>query len=200
MWQLSLPSLWEWIALLAHLWIYLLGGRTVTSTDCVLQRNVITTTSLQLRKMCCLSFTILISVSWPVYVTTHSTSSAWFNHNIRLQFPEQILYSVTATLTSMSHLPLTFVVFIFLPVCPHLPLGFLNPFESIEQGFRQWKEQISLVRGFLSLSISSWMEEAVHHLFQARYLILFLFFCPFTENTNNTPLSRSNICTMCSGV
>lgn len=32
-------------------------------------------------------------------------------------------------------------------------------------------------------------------------LSYFIFiFCPFPENTNNTPLSRSNICTMCSGV
>lgn len=76
----------------------------------------------------------------------------------------RLLYSATASLMSLSHPPLTFLVFIFLPVCPRLPLRFPNLYESIEQGFWQWREQISVVGGFLSLSISSWMLEAMYHL------------------------------------
>lgn len=72
--------------------------------------------------------------------------------------------SATASLMSLSHPPLTFLVSIFPPVCPRLPLRFPNLYESIEQGFWQWREQISVVWGFLSLSISSWMFGAMYHL------------------------------------
>lgn len=66
------------------------------------------------------------------------------------------------------------LVFVSLPVCPHLPFEFRNLFESTEQGFRQWKEQISLVREFLSLSISSLMVQAVQSSISSQ-LVLFLF-------------------------
>lgn len=47
----------------------------------------------------------------------------------------RLLYSATASLMSLSYPPLTFLVFIFLPVCPRLPLRFPNLYESIEHGF-----------------------------------------------------------------
>lgn len=75
-----------------------------------------------------------------VCVTTCSTiNSGWFDQNICRQFPEQMLFSATATLLYVSHLPVTFLGLTFMPVCLHLPLGFLDLLESIEQGWKYCK-------------------------------------------------------------
>lgn len=61
-----------------------------------------------------------------------------------------------------------------LPICPHLPCEFWKPFDSTEQGFRLGKDQISLVREFLSLPISTLMVLAVQSSISSR-LVWFLF-------------------------
>lgn len=159
-WQLSLPSLWEWIALFTHLWILSFEMTHCHFSDWLhLTKIVITTTSLRLKKSCCVFYKFNVSL---IARLCHN-----MQHSNTIFCPWYTYVYVSSSFD---------ILFIFLPVCPHLSLRFLNLFESIEQGLKEWKEQISLVRGFLSLSISSWILVAVHHLFQVCYLIYYFLF------------------------
>lgn len=89
------------------------------------------------------------------------------SHGDTLQIPSANwrLYSAAAALTSLSHLLLTFLVLISMPVRPPLPRSDSRAWPNqLNKVSRYGENKSTIVRGFLSLSISSRTLEATCHL------------------------------------